>query len=209
MTRALNIPALRREWRMSKALKDADLNRDVDGETPTEGMARFEAIQSRHDNRAQAIFGAILTVETASLTIRDTWAILNLALSVLDDVDPLTALPLFRKAERALRALRDAEAQAPEPDEQPEEPPPKLSYRDVLGPFEDKIGDLATIARLIAAHGTNCTLDPSRYQGKQREREERILQDVLIGLGFIRDQAEALETFFGEHWAEVSKSWPR
>ncbi len=36
-----------------------------------------------------------------------------------------------------------------------------------------------------------------------------MLQDVLIGLGFIRDQAEALETFFGDHWAEVSKSWPR
>ena len=134
--------------------------------------------------------------------------ILNLALCVAeDDEDPEASRPLVRKAEWILRALRDDKTQELEPEAEDEAP--KLSFCGILGPLEDKIGDLATIARLIAAHGTNCTLDPSRYQGKQRECEERMLQDVLICLGFIRDQAEALETFFGEHWSEVSKSCPR
>ncbi|MFO0991079.1 MAG: hypothetical protein U1E67_04010 [Hyphomicrobiales bacterium] len=100
-------------------------------------------------------------------------------------------------AERVLKALRDNKSEESEPDEQPG--PPTLTYRDILGPLEDTIGDFAMLSRLIATRRTNCTFDLSRDRGKQREREERILQGALIGLGFNADEVEPLETFFQEH----------
>ena len=96
----LNIPNLRREWRMSKALKDADLNKDVPGETAADNRERWNAIQSSHDERTKATFEAIIEAENKSLTIRDVWAILNLALCVQRMMKTQASLPLLRKAER-------------------------------------------------------------------------------------------------------------
>ena len=196
---------LLREWKAARTVRECINERD---ETPggTEGSKAITAFMENAKNIVQLV----IEERNDSFSIADLAALLELAVSIADDEvseTPAECLPIVHKACRVLKTLRDAEAQEPEADAEDE--PPKLSFREVLGPLEDKIGDLATIARLIAAHGTNCTLDPSRYQGKQREREERMLQDVLIGLGFIRDQAESLETFFDDHWAEVSKSWPR
>ncbi len=117
MSAALDIPALRREWRMSKALKDADLNKNIGGETAADNQARWDAIQSGHDERAGAIFAQIIAAENHALSIRDVWAVLNLALCVAeDDEDSEASRSLMRKAERALKALRHATMREPEPE---------------------------------------------------------------------------------------------
>ena len=153
-----------------------------------DNIERWTVIQSSHDERTKATFQAIIEAENKSLTIRDVWAILNLALCVNeDDEDPQAALPLFKKAERALRALRDANAEQPgkvvkwNEDDKPESPYAGLSQ------LEDPIRTLASVARVAERRLLELPTEQSSMSPEELEAHLRDASDVatLVCLGSV------------------------
>jgi hypothetical protein len=191
MSRALNVPVLRREWRMSQALKAADLAKNIAGESAADTQARWDAIQQRHDERAEAIFAAILQAENASLSIRDAWAILNLALCVNEDgQDPETALPLFRKAERALRALRDAK---PAELEGPTLKERRSNVSHALRHIEYEMQELLALMRLLTGRAKEIDTAATGMEGAEHDREYELRNDVLSVLEQASDKARRVD----------------
>lgn len=204
MSRALDIPALRAEWRMSRALKNADLNGIVAGDAATD-QASTDAIQSRHDERTKATLAAIIGAENKALTIRDAWAILNLALAVADDDEKREAArPLLEKAERVLKALRDAKAEQAETVVKRNEGDKLASSYDGLSQLEDPIRTLASLARVAERRLLELPTEQSSMSPHELEEHLRDKNDVATLVCLVSERAEEVEKAFDAAWNSQS-----